>query len=146
VSAPRKGAIGVDPGERRTGFAATDALRISTTALETWHGAPDDPGLLAHLARLLDERDAGTLVVGLPLNMDGSEGPRAAAVRELIASLRGRFPELTVVAQDERLTTKEAEEWMRDAGVHVADRRGMRDAYSAMVILRDWVAAGEPRG
>jgi putative Holliday junction resolvase len=142
VSARRGGVIAIDHGERRTGFAATDALRISSTALEPFRGKGDDPALLEHLARHMAERDVEVLVVGLPLNMDGSEGPRAEAVRRFLAALRARFPEMVVVTQDERLSTVEAGEWMRDAGVK--DRRAARDAYSAMVILRDWIAAGEP--
>ena len=141
MSKPR-GVIAIDHGERRTGFAATDALRISTTALEPFRGKGDDPALLEHVATLLAEREVEVLVVGLPLNMDGSEGPRAASVRRFMQSLRTRFPDVAVVAQDERLTTVEAQEWMRDAGVK--DKRAARDAYSAMVILRDWIAAGEP--
>jgi putative Holliday junction resolvase len=143
VSERRRGVIAIDHGERRTGFAATDGLRISSTALEPFRGAGDDPALLEHLARHMSERDVEVLVVGLPLNMDGSEGPRAAAVRRFMEALRTRFPDVLVVAQDERLTTVEAQEWMRSAGVK--DRRAARDAYSAMVILRDWIAAGEPR-
>ena len=136
--------IAIDHGSRRTGFCVTDPLRVSSTCLETWHGAGDDPDLLEHLARFVDERDVEAFVVGLPLNMDGSEGPRAADVRAFARSLAQRFPSIPVLFQDERLTTKEAEHWMRDAGV--PDRRASRDAYSAMVILRDWIAAGEPDG
>jgi len=135
--------IAIDHGSRRTGFCVTDPLRVSSTPLETWHAAGDDPGLLEHVADFLEEREVEVFVVGLPLNMDGSEGPRAAEVRAFAHALAQRFPSIDVAFQDERLTTKEAEEWMRDA--EVPDRRASRDAYSAMVILRDWIAAGEPR-
>jgi putative Holliday junction resolvase len=135
--------IAIDHGSRRTGFCVTDPLRVSSTPMETWHGAGDDPDMLVHIARFLEERDVEAFVVGLPFNMDGSEGPRAAEVRAFARVLAQRFPTILVAFQDERLTTKEAEEWMRDA--EVSDRRNSRDAYSAMVILRDWIAAGEPR-
>jgi putative Holliday junction resolvase len=142
----KRGAIAIDHGTRRTGFAATDPLRIATTLLASWHGAGDAPELLEHIGGLLAERDVGTLVVGLPLDMDGGEGPRAAEVRAFARRLAQRFPALEVVTWDERLTTKEAEALMREAGVARRDRRGERDAWSALVILRDWIASGEPRG
>jgi putative Holliday junction resolvase len=94
---------------------------------------------------LLAERDVDVFVVGLPLNMDGSEGERAAAARELGRRLEGRFPGTRVAFQDERLSTKAAEDLLRETGLRRwQDRRGMRDAMSAVVILRDWIEAGEP--
>ena len=83
--------------------------------------------------------------MGLPLNMDGSEGERAAAARELGRRLGERFPGTRVAFQDERLSTKAAEDLLREIGLaRWQDRRGMRDAMSAVVILRDWIEAGEP--
>lgn len=140
-----KAVIAIDPGTRRTGFAVADALRISCEPLETFEGDPADDALLDHVAGLLDERDVETFVVGLPLNMDGSEGQRAAAVRTLARRLGERFPGVRVTTQDERLSSKEAEELLRETGhARWQDRRGKRDAMSALVILRDWIEAGEP--
>jgi putative Holliday junction resolvase len=142
----KRGAIAIDHGTRRTGFAVADPLRITAVPLATWRGAGDAPELLEHIDGLLAERDVGTLVVGLPLDMDGGEGPRAAEVRVFALRLARRFPALEVVTWDERLTTKEAEALMSEAGVARRDRRAERDAWSALVILRDWIASGEPRG
>ena len=140
----RRAAIGIDHGEKRTGFAVVDALRIAVHPVGTCEAAGDSVELLDHVAALLDERDVDTLVVGLPFNMDGSEGARAGAVRAFMQRLRERFPGLSVVAQDERLTTKQAEELLRDTGLSPRKRRKLRDAASAVVILQDWLREGEP--
>jgi len=139
------GVIALDPGEKRTGFAVADALRITTEPLDVYHGGLDDEGLFEHLAALLDERTVTALVVGCPYNMDGTEGPQAVRVKTWAERLRERFPKLDVVLQDERLTTKEAEELLREAGHHGDARKARRDSWSALVILNDWIAAGEPR-
>jgi putative holliday junction resolvase len=138
----RKGAIAIDHGTKRTGFAATDAARLLVSPLHAVTGG--DAEALAALAALLDERDVSHVVVGYPFNMDGTKGGRAAEVERFIDALAARFPGLVVVRQDERLSTKEAEERLKDAG-HFGDaRKARKDAWSAMVLLEDWIAAGEP--
>lgn len=137
---PRKAALAVDHGTKRTGFAGVDALRLAPAPLDVVEGG-DDAALDA-LARHLDERDVGDLVVGHPLNMDGTAGPRAAEVDAFVARVRARFPELAVHLQDERLTTKEAEERLADAGYFGKERKARRDSWSALVLLEDWIRAG----
>jgi putative Holliday junction resolvase len=101
----------------------------------------DEERLCAHLATLLAERTVATLVVGLPLNQDGSLGPRARAVEALIERLRARFPALAIEPWDEHLTTKEAEARLRALGARVGDLRAERDAWSALVLLDDWLSS-----
>jgi putative Holliday junction resolvase len=101
--------------------------------------------LLEHLARFVAERDVELFLVGMPLNMDGTRGPRAADVERFVAALRARFPKIDVVAHDERLTTKAAEELGRELGLRGPALRAKRDSLSATVLLRDWIASGEPR-
>lgn len=138
----KKGALGVDHGSKRTGFAATDPLRLVVTPLDAPEGG--DPAALQELAKLLEERDISHLVVGYPWNMDGTKGGRAAEVDRFIEQAEARFPELVIVRQDERLSTKEAEERLREAGYHGKDRKARRDPWSAMVLLEDWIREGEP--
>ncbi len=140
---PRRVALGVDHGTRRTGFAAADASRILVTPLDPVQGG--DAEALDAIAALCEERDVGVLVVGYPLHMDGAAGPRVAEVDAFIARAEERFPELGVVRQDERLTTREAEERLREAGYHGAQRKARKDSWSAMILLEDWIGAGEPR-
>jgi putative Holliday junction resolvase len=142
----KSGVIAVDHGSKRTGFAVADALRITTAPLDVWEGPGDAPELVEHIAKLCDERDVDTFVVGMPFNMDGTEGPRAADVRSFCTRLAERFPGVSVIPWDERLTTKEAESLLREAGIAPKDRKGARDAWSALVILRDWMESGEPDG
>lgn len=139
------GILAIDHGTKRTGFAVADPLRISVQALEraSCDGASD--ALLDHIAALLDERTIATLLVGNPKNMDGSDGPRAKDVRAFADRLRARFPKLEVVLYDERLTTKAAEELLRERGERGEKARALRDSMSALVLLRDWLASGEPR-
>ncbi len=137
------GVLAIDWGARKSGFAVADALHVTLTPLDPLRVAGDAPELLAHVAALLDERDVGTLLVGLPLNMDGTDGPAAKAARGFAERLAARFPALRVELQDERLTTKEAEEELRAAGFHGRKMRERRDSQSALVILRDWLAENE---
>jgi len=139
------GVLAVDHGTKRAGFAVVDALRIAPVPLSAWRGPGGEPGLLDHVAVLLGERDISSILVGLPLDMDGGEGPRAREVRAFAARLGARFPDLEIVVHDERLSTKSAEELLRETDLAPEERRARRDSISALVILRDWIAAGEPR-
>lgn len=140
--AKSKGAIGVDHGTKRTGFATVDAARVLVTPL---HAAPGgDDGALTALRTLLEERDITHLVVGYPLNMDGTKGGRAKGVDTFIEAAAECFPDLVIVRQDERLTTKEAEERLAQAGYFGKDRKERKDAWSAAILLEDWMREGEP--
>ena len=77
-------------------------------------------------------------VVGLPLNMDGTEGPSAEFARRFAAKL-GDALDVPVVLQDERLSTFEAEARLRERGVSARDQRSVIDAEAAAVILQDWI-------
>ena len=140
----RKGVLAIDHGSKRCGFAAADPERIAVRPLHVWEGSGAGDGLLDHVGELVEERDVDTLLVGFPFNMDGSLGPRAAQVSAFMERLRARFPGLRVLAQDERLSTVEAEELLRAEGYDWRERKRLRDSWSALVILRDWIAAGEP--
>ena len=138
------GVLAIDYGEKKSGFAVTDALRIAFEPLEPVRSDGKDELVLEHVARLLAERSIATVVVGLPLHMDGREGERAQRVRAFVAQLAARFPELTVRTWDERLTSKEAESKLREAGHRGKAIRAQRDSWSALVLLEDWVRSGEP--
>lgn len=142
----RRAALGIDHGEKRTGFALVDALRIRCGPLDVFHGAGDGEPLLEAIAERALEYSIGVLVIGYPLNMDGSPGGRSAQVDAFIARLRARLPEIAIACQDERLTTKEAEERLREAGHHGDARKARRDSWSAWVLLEDWLREGEPGG
>jgi putative Holliday junction resolvase len=139
------GVLALDHGEKRTGLAVCDPLRIAVRPLEAWRAPPEGAGLFEHVEELLAERDVRVLLVGLPLDMDGGEGVRATHVRGFATRLAARFPAQEVVLFDERLTTKAAEELMREAGIRPEERRRLKDSWSALVLLRAWLESGEPR-
>lgn len=135
----RGGVLAVDHGDRHTGFAFADALGITQTPLPTYHGPGDGEGLLAHVAALLEERDVGTFVVGLPLNADGRESARCGAVRAFAQRLADRFPRARFAFQDEHLTSKAAEDRLAELGRGGRAGRAQRDAYAALILLEDFL-------
>lgn len=143
-AASKKGALAIDHGSKRCGFAVADALRIGALPLAPFIGPGESRELLQHVAGLLEERDIDTFVVSWPLDMRGGASERAAEVQRFVDALRARFPAVRIVRYDERLTTKAAEDLMREAEIPVAKRRALRDSFSALVLLRDWLASGEP--
>ncbi|MAB81497.1 MAG: Holliday junction resolvase RuvX [Planctomycetes bacterium] len=148
------GVLAIDHGERKSGFAYSDAARILCNALDPAQAGGTSTELYDHLRGLLEEHDVGTLLVGLPLApVAGSAstspsdrlGERARSVLRFADGLRKRFPELEICLYDEHLTTKEAESRLTEAGYRGPDRKARLDSWSALVLLEDWLAAGEPR-
>ncbi len=131
--------LALDYGDKKCGFASTDALRIAREPLGMLRHEGREEAVFAHLERLLAERTVTTLLVGLPLHMDGRPGVRAAVVAAFVGRLRARFPALEVQEWDERLTSKEAEERLRALGCKGREIRAQRDSWSALVLLDDWL-------
>ncbi len=142
---PVGGVLAIDHGTKRTGFAVTDALRLGVFALDTFHGAGGGDALVAHVHGVCDERSIATFLIGMPCDAEGRESGRAGEIRAFSERLARRFPEVEIVFHDERLTTKAAEELLREAGHHGSERKARRDSWSALVLLRDWLESGEPR-
>ena len=138
------GVLAIDYGERKTGFASTDALRITLQPLTAVRADGSGEELLDHVAQLLAERDVSVLLVGLPLHMDGEESERSRATRVFAEHLRARFPDVAVLLHDERLTTKEAESRLREEGPARDGDRREQGQLERPVLLEDWVRSGEP--
>ncbi len=132
--------LAIDYGRRRHGLAVSDALGMASHPLPALQRRSTEADLAA-LRALAAERDVRLLVVGLPLNMDGSEGPMAAEARAFGAWL-GTSLGLPVHYEDERLSTDEAEHFLRDAGLRPSDRKRLRDSVAAAVILRGVLERG----
>lgn len=129
--------MGIDPGTRRIGVAVSDELRMLARGVATLSVTRDETevGELADLARSLDvER----IVVGLPRHMNGSEGERAQAARQLAESLTSRTG-LPVILWDERLTTRGAERMLIAADMPRARRRRIIDQQAAQWILQSYL-------
>ena len=133
--------LAVDLGDRRTGLAAGDDVVRLVQPVEVIE-VPRGPALVDALVRAVDRHGPDALVIGLPLNMDGSEGPAARAVREFGALLaeRARIP---LHFQDERLTSFEADERMARSGRTHREKRALRDALAACAILEGFLASGD---
>lgn len=124
----------MDYGRRRLGLAVSDVLGMASHPLPALarQGPERD---LAALRQLVASREVRRLVVGLPLNMDGSEGPMAAEARafgQWLAQATG----LPLLFEDERLSTDAAEEFLRGAGLRPSDRKRLRDSVAAALILQ----------
>lgn len=145
MSTRARAVLCIDHGTRKSGLALADGLRIAVRPLATWHGAGDSPALIEHVASLCAEWDVTTLLVGWPTGPGGAELPRTAEVRAFCERLALRLPDLDRWVHDEHLSTKAAEELLREAGIPRREHRALRDSWSALVILRDWIASGEPR-
>lgn len=133
--------IGLDHGARRIGLAVGDTetgMAFARPALRRRNLDHD----LARLVELCGEERAGTVVIGLPLNADGSEGSQAAAVRQFGERLERVG--LPVVYEDERLTTWEAGERLRDEGRRPTRRSGELDSAAARLILQQYLDAHPP--
>lgn len=129
--------LAIDLGGKRTGLAIGDDVTGIVTPLEVVT-AGDDAQRLAALARTIDAHGPDAVVVGLPLNMDGSEGPAAKAARGFGRAVGDRFG-LDVHFHDERLTSAAADDAMARSGLTHGGKKARRDAVAAAVILRDFL-------
>jgi putative Holliday junction resolvase len=126
--------FGLDLGTKTIGIAISDGMLSIAGPLKTIRRTKFTTDVF-ELAKLASEHKVCALVVGLPLNMDGSEGPRAQASRAFVRNLAGKF-DLPVVFWDERLSTVAAERAMLDADVSRKKRAERIDAAAASFILQ----------
>ncbi|HEC02030.1 MAG TPA: Holliday junction resolvase RuvX [Phycisphaerales bacterium] len=124
--------LAIDYGSRRTGLAICDADETIVSPLRVLQGPRS---LIARIAEIATAEGVNGLVVGLPLNMDGSEGPQAARTRAFARHLRERI-ELPVHFQDERLSSFGATEKLNEAGLSRARQKARLDAVAAAEILQ----------
>ena len=126
--------LGLDYGSVRIGVAVSDELRMLARpvefipAKEPWE----------RIQQLVAEFSVSEIVVGLPTNMDGSDGPASERARKLMATLRSHV-DLPIIEEDERLSTVQAHKSLANAGWKAKDRRDRVDASAAAVILQDYL-------
>ncbi len=130
--------LAVDLGAKRTGLAAGDDVVRLVQPVEVVQ-VPRGPALLEALARAVERHGPDELVVGLPINMDGTEGGAARDAREFGGSLAARVG-LPVRFQDERLSSFEADERMARTGRTHREKRELRDALAACAILEAFLS------
>ncbi len=129
--------MGLDYGERRIGIAFSDLTNTIASAYETYLRVDLDKDL-QHLLNLANSNNVDEIVIGLPLNMDGSEGDRAEKTREFALKLE-QITNLKTTFVDERLTSVEAEEILKNSNVKPKDYKKYIDKLSASIILQDYL-------
>ncbi|WP_375767350.1 Holliday junction resolvase RuvX [Archangium gephyra] len=134
--------LGLDYGTKTIGVAASDGLGLTAQTVTTIRRTNLKADLAA-LKELVREYEADRFVVGLPLNMDGSEGPRAEATRKFVEALTEVLG-LPVELWDERLSTVAAQRTLLEADVSRAKRREVIDQMAAQFILQGWLDAKRP--
>lgn len=133
-------ALGLDIGEKRIGVAVSDPSgRVATpvTVLQASGRTPVE----REIARLIVDYEVARIVVGLPLSMDGTEGPQARRVRVVAARIASAV-EIPVEFMDERLSSAEAGRRMREVGASERDQRGSKDMVAATIFLQAYLDSG----
>jgi putative Holliday junction resolvase len=129
--------LALDYGRRRIGVAVTDPSGSVAQPLETLD-VRGPRAALPRIAELTRTYEASRIVVGLPIHMDGREGPEAEAARAFGASVEAAT-NVPVEFLDERWTTVEADRLLSTAGVRERNRRGRRDRIAAAILLQTWL-------
>lgn len=133
---PSKGIlIGIDPGSKTLGIAASDRLQLTAHPVETVVRGKKLGPALDRLFELYDARESVGIVMGLPLNMDGTSGPRVQSARALARHILERR-DVLLAFQDERMSSASAERAMIEADLSRAKRAGYIDKSAAAIILQ----------
>jgi len=130
--------MAVDFGEARTGLAMCDRTETLASPL----GVIEEKGIAKIVEKIVYAArgyEAAAIVVGLPLNMDGSEGERAARCRKVAAMLSNILTDIPVEMWDERSTTVQASRNLSESGVHGKKRKQVIDAESAAILLDSYM-------
>lgn len=129
--------MAIDYGEKRTGLAVTDPVRIIATALTT----VATPTLLQFLKDYCAREQVDIFVVGKAMHMDGRPSESMQYIEPFVEELKKMFPEKEVVRIDERFTSKIAFQTMIDSGLKKKDRRnkGTIDQIAATIMLQDYM-------
>ena len=131
--------LGIDYGEARVGIAITDALNITAQGLETIQRNHSDKIVLKRLDEILEKYEVDKIVVGLPLNMNGTISERAEITEKFVHKLKCKYNKLKIEVIDERLTTVAAHKTMNFLDVNKHKKRDIVDTISAVYILETYL-------
>ncbi len=132
--------MGLDYGSKTVGVAVTDGLGLTAVSLEIIRRERENQlrPTFRRIEELIKEYSVQLIVLGLPLNMDGTESRRSGLARAFGSDLERRMG-ISVVMQDERLTTAEADEIIELTGQHKKNRKDHIDSMAAAIILTDYL-------
>lgn len=129
--------LALDAGEKRIGVAVSDPLGIIAQGV-TVIARRDPETDLNEIKRIIEEYKADSVVIGMPVNMDGTKGKSAEKVNEFVERLKGRLS-IPVYTYDERLSTKESEKFLISADVSRKKRKQVIDKMAAQLILESYL-------
>jgi len=129
--------IALDLGQKRIGVAISDETETISSSLTTIPGDNTNRAIKG-IKEIIDSRDVLKVIIGLPLNMNGSEGPKAMEALEFADKLRKKLL-IDVVTFDERLTTKQGEDMLIQADVSRKKRKSVIDKIAAQIILQTYL-------
>lgn len=130
--------MGIDYGDARTGIAVSDPLLITAQGLESIKHGSDEKKLIERIGELIKEYNVDLIVIGFPINMNATIGPRAEKTQSFIEKLISRF-NIPVEKMDERLTTVSAHRTMTEMGVSKDKKKDIVDTISATYILQTYL-------
>ena len=131
--------LGIDYGEARVGIAITDELNITAQGLETIQRNGTDKTILRRLDEIFEQYRVDTIVVGMPLNMNGTKSERAKITEEFIHKLKCKYNKMKIESIDERLTTVEAHKTMNFLEINKNKKKNIVDTISAVYILETYL-------
>ena len=131
--------LGIDYGDIRVGTSITDELGITAQGLETITHNGNDKAILARLDEIMKEYQISTIVVGMPLNMDGSKSERVKKTEKFIHKLKCKYNKVKIETVDERLTTVQAHRTMNELNIKPKNKKNLVDTISAVYILETYI-------
>ena len=131
--------LGIDYGEARVGVSITDELNITVQGLETIQRNNSDKNVLKRLDEILEKYDIDTIVVGLPLNLNGTKSQRTEITEKFIHKLKCKYNKLKIDTMDERLKTVEAQKTMNLLNVNKSKKKEIVDTIAAVYILEAYL-------
>jgi len=130
--------LGIDYGDARVGIAITDELEITAQGLETIPNS-SDKFILKRLEEIVNNYNVKVIVVGMPLNMNGTKSERAEVTEKFIHKLKCKFNNVKIETVDERLTTVAAHKTMNFLDINKKKKRSIVDTISAQYILETYI-------
>ncbi len=131
--------LGIDYGDSRVGIAITDALGITAQGLETIYHKGNDKILLKRIEEIVHEYEIQTIVIGMPINMNGTKTERVEVTEKFIHKLKCRLGKIDIKTVDERLTTVEAHKTMNMLNIDKRKKKNLVDTISAVYILETYI-------
>ena len=131
-------ALALDIGDKTIGVAASDLLGLTAQGVETIRRTSNKDDL-KRLGELLAQYEATTFIIGLPKNMDGTEGTRCEIVKNFAAKICAAFPNVKQIFWDERLSTVAATRSLIEADLSRKKRKKVIDKMAAVYILQGWL-------